>query len=62
MPISLHNPFKWRQRPGEVIILCVRWSLRYPLSYEHVTELVADEVSTWMPAAFGAGCRPMHPS
>jgi len=25
-----------------VIILCVRWYLRYPLSYLHVTELVAE--------------------
>src|SRR5260370_29850153 len=42
MPINPHNPFKGRQYPGEVIILCVRWYLRYPLSYEHVTELVAE--------------------
>src|SRR3981189_152095 len=42
MPINPHYPFKGRQYPGEVIILCVRWYLRYPLSYEHVTELVAE--------------------
>ena len=42
MPINSHNPFKGRQYPGEVIVLCVRWYLRYPLSYEHVTELVAE--------------------
>ena len=42
MPINPHNPFKGRQFPGEVIVLCVRWYLRYPLSYEHVTELVAE--------------------
>src|SRR5260370_35061528 len=42
MQINLHNPFKGRQHPGEVIVLCVRWYLRYPLSYEHVTELVAE--------------------
>jgi hypothetical protein len=42
MPINPHNPFKGRQYPGEVIVLCVRWYLRYPLSYEHVTELVAE--------------------
>jgi len=28
--------------PREVIVLCVRWYLRYPLSYEHVAELVAE--------------------
>jgi transposase-like protein len=61
MPISLHNPFTWRQHPGEVIVLCVRWYLRYPLSYEHVAERWPNVVSRWMPV-FGAGCRLMHPS
>src|SRR5271168_3219837 len=42
MSINSHNPFKGRQFPGEVIVLCVRWYLRYPLSYQHVTELVAE--------------------
>jgi transposase-like protein len=42
MLIHPHNPFKGRQFPGEVIVLCVRWYLRYPLSYEHVTELMAE--------------------
>jgi transposase, IS6 family len=42
MAINPHNPFKGRQYPGEVIVLYVRWYLRYPLSYEHVTELVAE--------------------
>jgi hypothetical protein len=36
------NPFKGRQFPGEVNILCVRWRLRYPLAYEHVAELLAE--------------------
>ena len=39
MPITLANPFKWRQYPGEVILLCVRWYLRLPLSYAHVAEI-----------------------
>jgi len=42
MPITPNNPFKGRQFPGEVIILCVRWYLRYPLAYEHVAELLAE--------------------
>src|SRR6202162_2368072 len=42
MRITASNPFKGRQHPGELIILCVRLYLRYPLSYEHVTELVAE--------------------
>jgi transposase, IS6 family len=42
MPITPSNPFKGRQFPGEVIVLCVRWYLRYPLAYEHVSELLAE--------------------
>ena len=42
MPITANNPFKGRQYSGEVIVLCVRWYLRYPLSYEHVSELLAE--------------------
>jgi transposase, IS6 family len=42
MPIKTDNPFKGRQYPGDVIVLCVRWYLRYPLSYEHVSELAAE--------------------
>ena len=42
MPINAHHPFKGRHFPGEVIVLCVRWYLRYPLSYEHVSELLAE--------------------
>ena len=42
MPITANNPFKGRQYPGEVILQAVRWYLRYPLSYEHVSELLAE--------------------
>ncbi len=42
MPITANNPFKGRQYPGEVIVLCVRWYLRYPLSYEHVSDLLSE--------------------
>ena len=42
MPITPSNPFKGRQFPGEVIVLSVRWYLRYPLAYEHVSELLAE--------------------
>src|SRR4029077_8461400 len=42
MPINAHHRFKGRHFPGEVIVLCVRWYLRYPLSYKHVAELVAE--------------------
>ena len=42
MPITLANPFKGGQFPGEVIVQAVRWYLRYPLAYEHVAELLAE--------------------
>ena len=42
MPITPTNPFKGRHFPGEVIVLCVRWYLRYPLAYEHVAELLTE--------------------
>lgn len=42
MPIPPENPFKGRQYPGDVILLAVRWYLRYPLAYEHVAELLAE--------------------
>src|SRR5215470_11053053 len=42
MPITSTNPFKGRHFPGEVIVLCVRWYLRYPLAYQHVSELLAE--------------------
>lgn len=42
MPITATNPFKGRHYPGELILLCVRWYLRYPLAYEHVAEMVQE--------------------
>jgi transposase, IS6 family len=42
MPITPGNPFKGRHYSGEVILLAVRWYLRYPLAYEHVAEMLAE--------------------
>src|SRR5919198_6231952 len=42
MPITPTNPFKGRQYPGEVILLAVRWYLRYPLAYLHISEILAE--------------------
>ena len=42
MPISPRNPFKGRHYPGQVIVSAVRWYLRYPLAYLHVSELLAE--------------------
>ena len=38
MPKS--NPFRWRHYEPEIILLCVRWYLTYPLSYRQVAEMV----------------------
>ena len=42
MPITVTTPFKGRQYAGEVILAAVRWYLRYPLAYEHVSELLTE--------------------
>jgi transposase, IS6 family len=61
MPIRTGNPFKGRQYPGKVIVLCVCWYLLYPLSYEHVSELAAErgvEVDASCIWRWGAGICP----
>jgi transposase-like protein len=32
--------FKWRQYESEIILLCVRWYLRYALSYRDLEEMM----------------------
>ena len=36
------EPFKWRHFQSEIILLCVRWYLRYPLSYRHLEEMMVE--------------------
>ncbi len=36
------HPFKWRHFQSEIILLCVRWYLRYPLSYRHLEEMMLE--------------------
>jgi transposase, IS6 family len=36
------NLFKWRHFQAEIILLCVRWYLRYPLSYRDLEEMVGE--------------------
>ncbi len=31
--VAESDPSKWRHYQGEIILLCVRWYLRYALSY-----------------------------
>ena len=35
-------PFKWRHFQSEIILLCVRWYLRYPLSYRNLEEMMME--------------------
>ncbi len=39
MPV---NAFKWKQFAGEIILLNVRWYLKYPLSYKNLEEIMAE--------------------
>ena len=34
------HPFTWRHVESEIIVLCLRWYLRYPLSYRDLEELM----------------------
>ena len=36
------SPFKWRHFEAEIILLCVRWYFRYPLSYRHLEEMMQE--------------------
>ena len=36
------HPFKWRHFQSDIILLCVRWYLRYSLSYRDLEEMMAE--------------------
>ncbi len=36
------TPFKWRHFQADIILLCVRWYLRYPLSYRDLEEMMRE--------------------
>jgi transposase, IS6 family len=40
--MSNPNPFKWRHFEAEIILLCVRWYLRYSLSYRDLEEMMLE--------------------
>jgi IS6 family transposase len=40
--MSHPSPFKWRHFESEIILLCVRWYLRYSLSYRDLEEMMAE--------------------
>jgi len=39
MPV---NSFKWKHYAGEIILLNVRWYLKYALSYRNLQEMMAE--------------------
>ena len=40
--MSASSPFKWRHFEGEIILLCMRWYLRYALSYRDLEEMMGE--------------------
>jgi transposase-like protein len=38
----MKNLFKWKHYQSEIIILCVRWYLKYPLSYRNLQEMMEE--------------------
>ena len=36
------NPFKWRHFQTDIILLCVRWYLRYSLSYRDLEKIIVE--------------------
>ena len=40
--MNFNHPFKWRHFQSEIILLCVRWYLRYPLSYRNLEEMMME--------------------
>src|SRR6266699_6303549 len=40
--MNQQSPFKWRHFEAEIILLCVRWYLRYSLSYRDLEEMMSE--------------------
>ena len=36
------NLFQWKHYESEIIILCIRWYLKYPLNYRILVEMMAE--------------------
>jgi len=36
------HPFKWRHFQAEIILLCVKWDVRYSLSYRDLEAISAE--------------------
>ncbi len=42
MSMQSQNPFTWRHFQADIIVLCVRWYLRYSLSYRDLEEIMLE--------------------
>src|SRR5690242_17334382 len=42
MSSQSQNPFKWRHFQADIILMCVRWYLRYALSYRDLEEMMRE--------------------
>jgi IS6 family transposase len=40
--MTQQRPFKWRHFEAEIMLLCVRWYVRYSLSYRDLEEMMAE--------------------
>jgi transposase, IS6 family len=40
--MTRQHPFKWCHFQADIILLCVRWYVRYPLSYRHLEEMMME--------------------
>ena len=40
--MNTKQPFKWKHFQGEIILLGVRWYLKYALSYRNLEEIMTD--------------------
>jgi transposase-like protein len=51
------NPFKGRHFEGDIILLCIRWYLRYALSYRDLEEMMLER---GLKVAHSTICRWVH--
>jgi hypothetical protein len=53
--LSMDDLFKGRQFDREIIILCVRWYLRFKLSFRDLVEMMAGGAFHWLTRRLCAG-------
>ena len=58
--MSEANPFKWHHYEAEIIVLCVRWYLRYSLSYRDLEEMMREGVYRLITREFTDGYSPLR--